>query len=154
MLGTLLAVVDATVFFSRLPIALREFGQSVALWKRLLAGLFYGGITEELVMRLFLFSLIAWIFGRVSRKSDGTPSVGAFGLANLTVAVLFALGHLPATHALGPLTPLVVARCFLLNGAASLVFGYLFWRHGLESAMVAHASAHIGLQVLGPLVTS
>jgi membrane protease YdiL (CAAX protease family) len=152
VLGTILAVVDAAVFLSRVPAGVREFGQSVALWKRLLAGLFYGGITEELLMRLFLFSLVAWVLGRVRRRPDGLPSDGAFWSANVLVAALFALGHLPATQALGPLTPAVVVRSFLLNGAASMVFGYLFWRRGLEAAMTAHASAHVGLQVIGPVI--
>jgi len=71
-------------------------------------------------------------------------------MASLAVAVLFGLGHLPAAQALGPLTTMVVLRSLLLNGAASLAFGYLFWRRGVEAAMVAHASAHIGLQVVGP----
>ena len=29
------------------------------------------------------------------------------------------------------------------NTLAGLVFGWLFWRHGLEAAMVAHALAHV-----------
>jgi membrane protease YdiL (CAAX protease family) len=151
-LGTLLAVVDEALLLSHVPAAIRELGQSIALWKRLLAGLFYGGITEELLMRLFLFSLVAWGFGRVSKAPDGHPSTGAFWMANAVVAILFGLGHLPATQALAPLTPAVVFRCLLLNGAASLVFGHLFWRRGLESAMFAHASAHVGLQIIGPAI--
>ena len=29
------------------------------------------------------------------------------------------------------------------NTAFGLLFGYLFWRYGLESAMIAHAVAHV-----------
>jgi hypothetical protein len=32
---------------------------AIPLWKRLLGSVLYGGITEELVMRLFLVSLVA-----------------------------------------------------------------------------------------------
>jgi membrane protease YdiL (CAAX protease family) len=152
LLGTVLAIVDGALLLSHVPVNLRESGESIALWKRLLAGLLYGGITEELLMRLFLFSLIAWVFGRVSKAPNGRPSNGTFWMANVVVALLFGLGHLPATQAIVPLTPAVVFRCLLLNGAASIVFGYLFWRRGLESAMLAHASAHVGLQIIGPAI--
>jgi hypothetical protein len=48
------------------------------------------------------------------------------------------------------LTTIVVSRSILLNGAASLTIGYLFWRRGPEADMIARAGAHIGLQLLGP----
>ena len=63
-------------------------------------------------------------------------------------AVLFGLGHLPATAALLPLTPAVVARAVVLNGIAGVVFGWLYWRRGLEAAMVAHFCADLVLHVL------
>ncbi len=154
LLGVVLAISDALVFLDRVPAALRDLGETVPLWKRLLAGLLYGGITEEILMRLFLFSLAVWLIGLAWRNSAGWPAVGAFWLANVVVAVLFALGHLPATQAITPLTPAVVARSLFLNGVASLTFGYLFWRRGLESAMVAHACAHVGLQMVGPALVS
>lgn len=37
----------------------------------------------------------------------------------------------------------VVAFVIGANTAFGLLFGYLFWRHGLESAMIAHALAHV-----------
>ena len=64
------------------------------------------------------------------------------------VAVLFGLGHLPATAAMVPLTTLVVARALVLNGLAGVVFGWLYWRRDLLAAMVAHFSADIVLHVL------
>src|SRR4030095_8426388 len=98
---------------------------SIPLWKRMLAGIFYGGILEELFCRLFLFSLFAWLLGFVLRASNGRPSATAFWMANLMVALLFGLGHLPATSALVPLTPVVVTRALVLNGLAGATCGYL-----------------------------
>jgi hypothetical protein len=149
-LGVMLAVADALVFLPRAPAALRQLGESIPLWKRLLAGFLYGGITEEILMRLFVFSFAAWLTGLAWRSPTGRPATGAFWSANVFVAVLFALGHLPATQAIAPLTPAVVVRSLFLNGVASLTFGYLFWRRGLESAMLAHACAHVRLQLLVP----
>jgi hypothetical protein len=35
-----------------------------------------------------------------------------------------------------------VAFVIGVNTAFGLLFGYLYWRHGLEAAMIAHALAH------------
>jgi membrane protease YdiL (CAAX protease family) len=37
----------------------------------------------------------------------------------------------------------VVAFVIGVNTAFGLLFGYLYWRHGLESAMIAHAMSHL-----------
>ena len=47
-----------------------------------------------------------------------------------------------------PLTPLVITRAILLNGIGGVVFGWLYWKRGLEAAMIAHFSADIVLHVL------
>jgi len=61
------------------------------------------------------------------------------------------LGHLPATALITTLTPLVIFRALLLNGIGGVVFGWLYWKKGLESSMIAHFSADITLHVLFPL---
>jgi membrane protease YdiL (CAAX protease family) len=68
------------------------------------------------------------------------------------VAVLFGLGHLPATSAITPLTTMLVLRAVVLNGIAGIAFGYLYWRHGLEAAMIGHMGAHLVLQIPGDIV--
>jgi membrane protease YdiL (CAAX protease family) len=119
-----------------------------AAWKGLLAS-FYGGIDEELLLRLFVMSLLAWLGHFISRKPDGTPTTAVLWTANILAAVLFGLGHLPATAALVPaITPLVVLRAIVLNGLAGVAFGYLYFTRGLESAIVSHFSADIVLHVL------
>jgi len=110
-------------------------------WQGLLAS-FYGGIAEELLTRLFLVSVFAWLLTRVLRGSL------AFWLAIVLSAALFGLGHLPATAALVPLSPAVIARAVILNGIPGVAFGWLYWQRGLEAAMVAHFSADLVLHVL------
>ena len=148
--GALLVVIDVSVFLPQMPPAIRELAAgSIPLWKRMLAGILYGGILEELFCRLFLFSLFAWLLGFVLRASDGRPSATAFWIANLLVALLFSLGHLPATSMLVPLTPMVVTRALVLNGLAGVTCGSLFWRRGLEAAMLAHMAFHLVMQLPG-----
>lgn len=63
--------------------------------------------------------------------------------ANVITALLFAAGHLPATYLLLGLSPLIVFRCFLLNGGIGLLIGYLYRKHGLGYAMIAHGGCHV-----------
>lgn len=128
------------VILARLPV-----------WKRFVV-CFYGGIYEELLTRLFLLSLVAWIANRSWRKAAPELSNSAFWFANIMAAILFGLGHLPSASLFMPITPLVVTAALLLNGIAGIAFGYLYRRHGLEAAMIAHFTADFVIYVLGPLL--
>jgi membrane protease YdiL (CAAX protease family) len=139
------------------PALLKELGDSAspdalqnvkpAAWKGFLAS-FYGGIAEEIQLRLFVMSFFAWLGRFISKTQEGKPTGAVFWIANILAAVLFGLGHLPATATIIPLTPLVVSRAILLNGIGGVIFGWLYWKRGLEAAMIAHFSADIVLHVL------
>jgi membrane protease YdiL (CAAX protease family) len=143
--GAALVALEALIFLRQLPAELLPLFD-IPVWKRLLAGLLYGGVTEELLMRLFLVSLAAWLLGKLFKTPDGMPTRGAFWGAIILVAIVFGLGHLPVTAAITPLTPLLVVRAVVLNGVAGIAFGYLYWRHGLEAAMLGHMGAHLVMQ--------
>lgn len=111
-----------------------------------IASVLYGGVIEEVLLRLFFMSLTALIIWKVfCRKYDREAiPAGVFVSANIITALVFAAGHLPATVAIfGELTPLIIFRCFLLNGGFGLVFGWLYRRHGIVYAMMGHALFHI-----------
>jgi membrane protease YdiL (CAAX protease family) len=127
--------------------ALNLQGAQPAAWKGLLAS-FYGGINEEVLLRLFLMSLLAWLGKFINRTAEGRPTMAVFWIANLLAAVLFGLGHLPATATLVPLTPLVIVRAVVLNGLLGIGLGYLYFTRGLESAIISHFSADLVLHVL------
>ena len=122
------------------------------LWQHLLAS-FYGGIDEEILLRLFLLTLLAWLLGKLWHDPAGRPTTGAFWVANVATAVAFGLGHLPVIAAVMPLTTLVVVRAVVLNGIAGVSFGLLYWKWGLEFAMLAHFTADIVLAVVSRAVT-
>jgi len=154
MAGMLIIGLDLAIFQ---PALLRELGDSAnafdlanaqpAAWKGFLAS-FYGGIVEEVLLRLFLMSFLAWVGKFVSHTPEGYPTAPVLWTANILAAVIFGLAHLPATATLLPLTPLVITRAILLNGLGGVAFGWLYWKRGLESAMVAHFSTDIVLHVL------
>jgi membrane protease YdiL (CAAX protease family) len=139
------------------PALLKELGNNAnmlnlqtsqpAAWKGFLAS-FYGGIVEEVLLRLFLMSVLAWLGKFISHTPNGFPTSGIVWTANILAAIFFGLGHLPATATIIPLTPLVVSRAIVLNGLAGVAFGWLYWKRGLEAAMVSHFTADIILHVL------
>lgn len=144
-------------FFYFQPAMMNELGNTAAAlnlqtgqpaaWKGFLAS-FYGGITEEILLRLFMMSLLAWLGKFISKTAEGKPTSAVFWIANILAAVLFGLGHLPATSVLVPLTPLVITRAVVLNGLVGIVCGWLYWKRGLEAAMISHFSADLVLHVL------
>jgi hypothetical protein len=116
---------------------------------RLLTGILYGGLTEEIITRWGLLSLLAWGIHRMFGRRHAQAPTWAMLLAILFAALAFALAHLPALAAVMELTPAWVARTLALNLLAGLAYGWLFWRHHLEAAMAAHAATHVGFWLLG-----
>lgn len=117
-----------------------------------LARLLYGGITEELLLRWGMMSLMVWGLWRVLQRQRSKPHPALFWAAIVLSALLFGVGHLPAAKAmLGLLKPEVIAYVLLGNGVFGLLAGWLFWRRGLEAAMLAHILAH-GLAMLARTV--
>lgn len=129
------------------PIADPGAGQSVL--NGLLAS-FYGGIAEELQLRLFLMTLLVWLFAGFGRRQ---PRAAAYWIAIIVAALLFGAGHLPAAAKIWGLGDVVIFRTIALNAIAGLAFGWLYWRRGIEMAMLGHFSADIVLHVLAPLVS-
>lgn len=81
----------------------------------------YGGVMEELLMRLFLMSLLAFLGWKLFFRREKQSPTGVIIAANVLAALLFAAGHLPVTVGVfGALTPLILVRCFLLNGGFGL----------------------------------
>lgn len=134
---------DLFYFRNHIPQAAAMYQEkpSFAYW---MASLFYGGVIEEVLLRLFLMSFIAFIGWKLFFRREANPPTGVLIAANLIAATLFAAGHLPATAQMfGEITPMILLRCFLLNGAGGLVFGYLYRKYGIQYSMMAHAGAHI-----------
>jgi len=155
VIGSVLVIVIDQFIFS--PILTSQFGDLLkglgqeqlqpAAWKGLLAS-FYGGINEEILLRLGVMSILVWLGRFISKTADGRPTQAVLWTANILAAILFGLGHLPATAALIPITPIVILRAVLLNGLVGVGAGYMYAKHGLESAMLTHFSADIVLHVI------
>lgn len=142
LIGGILFALDPWVFGRAFPQIIEADLAGMTLYG-VLASILYGGIIEEIMLRLFCLSLISFLLGKLfCRRSDSLPD-WVYVTANLLSAMLFAAGHLPATAMMfGTLSPLILFRCFLLNGSFGLLFGYLYRRHGIQYSMLAHALLH------------
>ena len=109
-------------------------------------------ITEETLYRLFGLSLLAWLGGLLFHNSDGRPKQIVFWIANILFALGFGITHLQKVAMMGwPINPLVITYTLVLNAIGGLVFGWLYWKKGLESAVIAHFSADIVIHVIYPI---
>ncbi|MFD1066613.1 CPBP family glutamic-type intramembrane protease [Oceanobacillus locisalsi] len=109
----------------------------------------YGGITEEIMLRLFGMTLIVWLLAWITKKQKGDIPNSFYYIAIFLTAILFGLGHLPAAaQVFDGLSAVIVIRTLVLNGLLGLWFGYLYWKEGLEYTIIAHISADIFLLVL------
>lgn len=144
-------IVFLNLAFTPVTATFQNVEMSIPLWKGFLAS-FYGAISEEILMRLFLMTLIVWIIFKFKKTPDKKPTMMSIWIAIIVSAVLFGLGHLPITSAITSITPLIILRAVLLNGVGGVIFGWLYWRKGLESAMISHFSADIVLHVIYPFI--
>ncbi len=115
---------------------------------KIIAGLLVGGIIEEVMIRLFLMSLFVLILKRAFYKDKKEIPDKIYVIANIITALLFAAGHIPSTMSMTTLTPLLIFRCFLLNGGVGLTFGYLYRKYGIGYAMISHGLCHLIADIL------
>ena len=154
-LASLLGAWAALVVIALSLLGPKEAGEHVTTatgwaWRGLLAS-FYGGIVEEVECRLLLVAALVWLLARCNRR---VARSWMFVVAIVLAAVLFGAGHLPAAFAIGMAhTPALLARIVVFNALVGLVTGGLFWKYGLEHAMLAHFCADLVLHVALPLAT-
>lgn len=116
------------------------FGKLFPLPTRLL----YGGITEELLLRWGLMTLLVWAAWRLFQKGQSKPKAVYVVGAILISSVVFGIGHLPVALLLFPAATIVlIVYVIVANSFFGLIAGYLYWQRGLESAMIAHMLAHV-----------
>jgi hypothetical protein len=118
----------------------------------LITRLLYGGLTEEVIARWGVMTLLVWLLGFGVPKGRTRPAWTYWAAATLA-GLLFAAGHLPLLYALlsDPPTDLIVT-VIALNTLLGVAFGWLFWKAGIETAMLAHALTHGVAAALGALV--
>jgi len=70
--------------------------------------------------------------------------------AILVSSLAFGLAHLPSWISVAQATPLLVSSVLVLNSMAGIALGRVYWRWGLEAAVVCHFAADLAVQGIGP----
>lgn len=127
-----------------LPDSLMEMQEQIS--PTLAARFLYGGITEEVIMRWGIMSFLVWLLWKIIKRQP----TWIYGLGILLTAFLFGLGHLPVLYATAEVvTSSLVVYIVSANMLFGIVAGWLFWKYGLEAAIIAHICAHVGMLLLG-----
>ncbi len=102
--------------------------------------LLYGGIVEEILARWGLMTLFIWLGSLIVGEVTAVIVWSSIILAG----ILFGLGHMPAILAAGAKkTAVLYIAAIGLNLWVSLIFGWLFWQHGLVAAILSHMLLHL-----------
>ncbi len=91
-------------------------------------------------------TVMVWAIWRVFERGHAHPTSFSMIVAILLSSVLFGVGHLPIASLLNSgLTVPIVIYVVTANSVFGIVAGFLFWKKGLEAAIIAHMSAHVVL---------
>lgn len=140
VISGVLIVAIGEIFAPIIPQEFVELSENVGLS---LAGRFlYGGITEEILMRFGLMTLVVWLISKIF-NSHRAP---VYWTAILLSAFLFAIGHFPvAFQAVGDPSAGLLSYIIIGNSIGGIIFGWLYWKKGLEAAMIAHIFTHVAM---------
>ena len=124
-----------------------------AIWKLILASV-DAGIQEEIFYRFFLMTLVVWLGGHMWQDKNGYPSKSVIHAAIILSALIFAWAHIddkianPALNA----SPAAYFWVLLVNTLIGITLGLLYWKQGLECAILTHFLIDaIGIGIVVPV---
>lgn len=108
---------------------------------------FSAGITEEIMFRLGLMSLIIAVIQFLKKESKPSTSVVWVGI--IITAICFGLMHLPLSKNFSNLTLVTVSATMVGNLITGSFFGWMYWKRGLLIAISAHIIWDLVFHVIG-----
>lgn len=100
-------------------------------------------------MRFGFMTLIVWLAFKVFKSL--TPTVYWIGI--IISSIIFGIGHFPIVfQTVAEPSAFLLLYVLFGNSLGGIIFGWLYWKKGLESAMVAYIFAHIVMVTLGYLL--
>ncbi len=138
--GTAFILLD-TLIFGSFSEVIKDSYAIKPTFEYIIASVTYGAVIEEVMLRLFFMSFIAFIIQKLAKKDSMNDMI--LIIANIIAAILFAAAHLPTTVVTIGIAPMILIRCFVMNGGFGLLFGRLYRKYGIHYAMLAHGGIHI-----------
>ena len=146
LIGAVAVVLSWAIARTTLP---QDFAARAEQFNRLMpvpTRLLYGGITEEVLLRWGLLTFLVWVAWRTLQHQDGRPRSVYVVCAILLSSVIFGAGHLPLAIMLSSsINVPIIVYVVTANSMFGLIAGYLYWRWGLEAAIIAHMLTHVGI---------
>ncbi len=145
LLSTVVFVLDVFIFSLYVkPLILYLI--TPPLWERVLYSL-YAGFIEEIILRFFLMTTFVWISWKIKRKADNSPTDTGVWLSIISVGLIYSFGYL-----ISPISAdkemLNISIVMLYNTSSSIIFGWLYWKKGIEASIIANLSASIMIFVI------
>jgi len=104
-------------------------------------------VEEELIYRVFIATLVAWLVWLAVSRFYREPKQLAQWVGILVAAYLFGLAHVAGlANVAHP-----VLRAVTINGIAGIVLGWIYWWRGLELAILTHMVAIATVYIVVPL---
>jgi hypothetical protein len=142
VLAVALLVVTLALPFHEGVLGLPTTAERFGWWQGALLAL-GNAVTTELLLRLCLFTAVFVLAARYLAKSR------AVGVAIAVAAIADLLLHWNGIAAYGMPGAGVIATYMIARLAIpAILFGYLFWRRGLGTAVAAHATADLAIGLL------
>lgn len=140
--GILLTIISL-LFIPSLPEEFIKIGKN--LKPSLAVRFLYGGITEEILMRFGFMTFLVWLCSLIFKGLSSK----VYWIGIIIAAFLFALGHFPIVYQSieNPSTTLL-SYIIIGNMVGGIIFGWLYWKKGLEAAFIAHIFAHIMMIIM------
>lgn len=151
LLGGLLSGISlraiSLLFSSLLPIEFLKLEESIQ--PTFVVRFLYGGFTEEIMLRFGLMTFIIWLISKVFKSLNSKTFWGGIIIA----AIIFAIGHFPIVFQTIE-TPSFMLLTYILigNSIGGVIFGWLYWKKGLEAAFIAHIITHLTMIFLESLI--
>ena len=141
----LMLAIDHVLFGGVSLQRVRDLGAQPLAYRLLVV--LYSGVTEELIYRLFVATVVAWFAFMALARFVTQPKVLAQWIGILVAALLFGLAHVSNL----PDVAHPVLRAVAVNGAPVLLLGWLYWWRGLEIAILTHMVAIMILYIAVPV---
>ncbi len=136
----LLITLTILVFQSFLPLEYLQMGNYFYL--NTMSRILFGGITEEIIARFGLMTGIIWLLYNFSKSLKP----GIYWVSIAIAAIIFSILQLSLGLTANEELPLAVFIYILLTSVVGgIVFGWLYWKKGLEVAILGHIITHFVL---------
>ncbi|WMW25111.1 CPBP family glutamic-type intramembrane protease [Methanolobus sediminis] len=149
IISLLILILDIFVF-ARDSEPLLVYLATPPLWQRFMYS-FYVGVTEEVVLRLFLMTFLVWITWKIKKNSEGKATDAGAWLSIIIVSSIYSIIYLFFSRE--NIDPAIAMSIAVSNWIAGTAFGWIYWKKGLEYSIIANLTATMMLFVVfGSLV--